>query len=1244
MVPYWWHRAVRRLSSTPIRRLSKRHAWPFCPHLEIFEDRVLPSTFLVTTSADAGPGSLRQALLDANASPGLDTIAFNIANGGVETIAPRSALPAIADPVLLDGTSQPGYAGTPLIMLTGANAGPNVVGLTISAGGCTIMGLVINGFSGRGMLLQGDGGDVIAGNYIGTDAAGFRAVMNGGDGIALLAPNNTIGGTAAGAGNLVSGNGGNGIYISSNGNLLQGNFIGTDQTGTRALANKGEGVLSMGGTGNTLGGTNPAARNLISGNALGGVGFVAGAANLVQGNFIGTSITGTTPVPNSRGGGVGIGRGSSFNTIGGAAPGAGNLISGNSGELSILADQNLIQGNKIGTDITGTHAIAGSGGIGIGGSHNTIGGTDAGAGNLISGNGYTGISILSVLTENPSNNLVQGNKIGTDITGTRVLSNNGGGVFLGNYTAHNTIGGVIPEARNLISGNLGIGVVLTGDLDAFNVVQGNYIGTDYTGTVSVPNLGGIQVALQRGDTIGGTVAGAGNLISGNQGFGIRITGEAKKTLVAGNWIGTDVSGRKPLQNDGDGVTIDSGLTDNNTVGGTTTGAGNLISGNAGAGVHFVAGHGNSIQGNLIGTDITGTAALGNAVGVQVDASAILTTIGGVGVGNLISGNTGFGIVIASSNIHILGNSIGTDATGTVPLGNRLAGILLVEGASDNTIGGTAPGAGNLISGNSGSGIAIDSGSGLDTVVQGNFIGTDRSGTRALGNGRDGVEVISGSIIHINGLQAPNLISGNALDGIFLGSSAGTNVTVAGGLIGTDITGTKALPNGNNGVSVFASNTTIGGMGANSRNLISGNTMDGVLVWGNRNSVAGNYIGTDSTGTAALGNQTGVLVSGSGNTIGGIAAGTGNLISGNGQDGLLLGILASQDQVQGNQIGTDITGTMSLPNGNYGVEMRGSSANTIGGSVSGAGNLISGNQMGGIAIGPDTFNDSSNSNLIQGNAIGTDVTGTGALPNGGNGIYVNGSDNTIGGTADGAGNLIAFSGNDGVLVDGGVGDAIFGNSIHSSTNLGIELINGGNNNQSFPVLTLAVSDGSSLTLQGSLSGAPSTTYTLQFFANSVCNPSGFGEGERLLGSLPVTTDGSGMADFMATFVIAVPVGQFLSATATDPGNNTSQFAQCGQVTAPQGPGGSGIAPRWMSLRERLFVEVDYHMATSPTLPSEWFPTQPPLPLSALALPPTERGSDLFFLILGQNRRKSTEPEPLWMARVGEQEALAPLMTR
>ena len=435
--------------------------------------------------------------------------------------------------------------------------------------------------------------------------------------------------------------------------------------------------------------------------------------------------------------------------------------------------------------------------------------------------------------------------------------------------------------------------------------------------------------------------------------------------------------------------------------------------------------------------------------------------------------------------------------------------------------------------------------GSNNVVQGNYIGTDLTGTVRAGNSI-GLSVM-GSNNRIGGTTAAerNLISGNDL-GVNLFSN---NNVMVGNYVGTDVTGAHALGNGL-GVNVAGANNLVGGTTAEARNLISGNDL-GIEFFNaygtsfvHSNRVQGNYIGTDVTGTHALFGFYGLTIrNGSDNLIGGADAGAGNLISGNLFTGLT--IASSGNLAQGNRIGTDVTGGLALANGLDGVQISSASNNLIGGTEPGAGNLISGNGRHGVFI---TNSDASGVNFVQGNLIGTDVTGAQALSNGRDGIHIDRSmNNTVGGEAPGASNFIAFNGNDGVLVDrnsgnGATGNAILGNAIFANANLGIELLHGANHDQAAPVITSATTDNTSITVTGTLTTTPNTTFTLEFFAS---DPSGLGQ--RFVGSVQVTTDADGNASFTLTFTVAVDPGWFLTATATDAANNTSRFSDPVELT-------------------------------------------------------------------------------------------------
>ncbi|HEX2897965.1 MAG TPA: dockerin type I domain-containing protein [candidate division Zixibacteria bacterium] len=421
---------------------------------------------------------------------------------------------------------------------------------------------------------------------------------------------------------------------------------------------------------------------------------------------------------------------------------------------------NVIQGNFIGTDATGTMSVFpfnNATGITSGSPNTTIGGLTPDSRNVISGQ-YRGIQIYG------SNCVIQGNFIGTDATGTLALTHgNTNGIRMDGAT-NITIGGTTAEARNIVSGN-GYGVVILGDAMLSVLVQGNFIGTDVTGTIGLSNLyEGILAGA--GVVIGGSTSGAGNVISNNGFNGLSI---ASNNLVQGNFIGTDATGVTNLGNGFNGIAMWS----NNTIGGTQPGAGNVISGNSGSGIHAVNGSGNLVQGNFIGTNVSGNSDLGNGGSGLYFLVAPNNTVGGTDASarNLISGNGRSGIEIIGSGGNVIqGNFIGTDASGTASIGNsggfEISGGVYID-APGNIVGGLILGSGNLISGNNGSGVVISGSSAVGNLVQGNLIGTDISGTIDLGNSQNGVFIFDGYGNSIGGLEngARNIIAFNKAVGV-----------------------------------------------------------------------------------------------------------------------------------------------------------------------------------------------------------------------------------------------------------------------------------------------------------------------------------------------------------------------------------------------------------------------------------------------------------------------------------------------
>ena len=470
------------------------------------------------------------------------------------------------------------------------------------------------------------------------------------------------------------------------------------------------------------------------------------------------------------------------------------------------------------------------------------------------------------------------------------------------------------------------------------------------------------------------------------------------------------------------------------------------------------------------------------------------------------------------------------------------------------------------------GINITGSDATGNVVTGCYVGTNGVTTASNPYANDwGIRLdnaddnrIGTNADDLNDAAEANVISGNLSSGIRVVNDS-TGNTIAGNYIGTNADGSAPLLAGGTsgmGISFWRqfsnepSANTVGGTHPAARNIISGHNDAGIDLYGwSHVLIQGNLIGTDATGTNAIGNEDGVNLHAGAkfNQIGGTAPGAGNLISGNDVAGIRFTHATSGNNVvEGNLIGTDQTGFQPLGN-NTGITFNLSNDNTIGGTAANAGNIISGNRLHGIR-----FGNTTGGNDVLGNDIGTTSDGVTALGNGGHGVSIYISSNVlVGGSALGAANVIAFNSGDGVRVEGDPGDInnrISSNSIHSNAGLGINLgtdavtpndpddvDTGPNGLQNYPEIAVAASVGGSTTLEGTLNSTADTTLTLEFFANLAADPSGHGEGQTLIGSALVTTDSSGDATFSVVFTPALTAGQWITATATDPTGNTSEFS-------------------------------------------------------------------------------------------------------
>ncbi|HJQ36218.1 MAG TPA: right-handed parallel beta-helix repeat-containing protein [Thermoanaerobaculia bacterium] len=470
---------------------------------------LLAATFIVTTTADSGLGSLDQVILDANANSGLDTIHFNIAGGGPQVIT-TGALPIITDPVVIDGTTQPGYAGTPIITLDGNDTIGGELRIQ-SSSPSTIRGLAIVDMLGTGVRVE-NGGATIRDNYIGVNATGLVADGNASHGIEVR-PN--VDGVVI-LGNVVSGNNGHGIFFvtapdvaAPDNNIVQGNVIGLDAPGTNDLGNLLSGI-ALGGNNNQIGGPAAGEGNVISGN--GGTGITVGASgsavtlavgNRIQGNRIGTNQAGTAAVPNSFLAGIALFGPDQTNI-------SGNVISGNAGhglfivpgssDTARVTTNTVITGNLIGTNVNGTAPLGNAlNGILLGMATNTVIGS-ATAGNVISGNGASGIFLSEAFGGTVSGTVVQGNRIGTDNAGTAAIPNADAGITIGTTTnsaliTGNTIGGTGAGEGNRIWFNLEDGIAVLGG--AGNRILGNLI--DQNGELGIDLAGDGVTANDAGD-------------------------------------------------------------------------------------------------------------------------------------------------------------------------------------------------------------------------------------------------------------------------------------------------------------------------------------------------------------------------------------------------------------------------------------------------------------------------------------------------------------------------------------------------------------------------------------------------------------------------------------------------------------------------------------------------------------------------------------------------------------------------
>jgi gliding motility-associated-like protein len=957
----------------------------------------------VTSNADAGAGTLREAITNSNLSAGVpDIIDFSMLAAGSQTITLLTSLPNISDPAVIDGTTAVNWSlGNPTIEINGNG----LVGacLTIDAGGkgSTIKSLVLNRALFTQVYFFQSKLNKVVGCFIGTDKAGLTAqpavvlgvtkTVNGIFGES--ADSNTIGGLTPVERNIISGNTQNGIeFTTSNGNKIFGNYIGVDKNGFLPLGNVQKGIsIHNNSNANSIGDGSIGGRNIICNNLIMGIHFFSSSSsNLIQGNFIGLNRNNSAG-PNKTG--IQI-EGGSSNFVGGATVNLRNIISSNTNEGIYMVQSstlNTIQNNFIGVDSSGLLRRTNNNGlIIIGCTNNSL------ISNVISGNKGQGIMIQDVST----GNTIQSNIIGLGKDGTTAIPDSGVGIYLLNACSLNTIGGNRAQ-RNIICSNISEGIKIENSSNN-NTITGNFIGVDANNNAKGNIQNGIYCINSCLNTIIGGAGSLRNVISNNIGMGIKLEVSSNSTSILGNYIGVDSTGLNAMGNQhGVWVLGSNGTTVQNAV----------ISGNKDAGIRVENSSRNTvITGNIIGLGVDGTTAIGNkGNGMYFFSKCSNNKIGGLALAqrNIISANINIGIFLENGcdTNSIINNYIGLDISGNNNRGNgsgiQLNGINLTQ--IQNCV----------ISGNKRPGIdlAFDGakiGTNNTTIV-GNIIGLTADKSTVVSNGGNGIQNtnVKNTIIGGPNKGDGNFISGNGYD-------AGAALTLGNRASGISMTGSNNIQVLNNVIG-FAINTT-----TKDTIVAAGNSDYG--IWDNRSTnltFTGNVIGNNGQGTLSIGGL------GSGiNITGPVTAAT----------------------IKGNTIGLDVKGNPA-GNYNYGIFLNDTASNVaIGGTAITDGNIISGNLKSGICL------NKASTNTIYGNYIGTDKAGV-AKGNKENGILISNSSsgNIIGGFAANMPNQIANNSFNGINIPDAASNnnSIHQNSIYCNTLRGIELNGLGNNNYPAP---------------------------------------------------------------------------------------------------------------------------------------------------------------------------------------------------
>jgi hypothetical protein len=772
---------------------------------------------------------------------------------------------------------------------------------------------------------------------------------------------------------------------------------------------------------------------------------VTGTNHTIAGNYIGVDQSGTLARPNA-GDGVYIGPNTSGMIVGGPSTASRNLVSANTGSgIHYEGSVNgTIRNNVVGLDSSGLFALGQTG-------HGIL--LSPGANGIVVDSNWSADNLSGIKVQGASDAVLTGNVVGLSMNGAHAIGNSEGGIWLAgdNGTRVGTNGDGVNDVaeRNVVSGNHYANVRLSGSISS--KIAGNYIGLGISGVPlvgAVPSGSGLDIRNSLYTVVGTDGSNDAfnsferNVISGNSDKGIWVVGDSQGAVIAGNWIGLGPNGQSEgAYGNGHGVFLDEGPTDN-LIG--TDGDGvadeverNVISNHWHDGILLLAAHGNTIRGNYVGTDPTGSIAVPNVdSGIRLDVANENEVSD-----NLISGNSAVGLKLRQVNSAVVrGNRIGTTADGLSALPNSFQSVV-IDQSDEVVVGGASETDRNIIAYSKASGILITNGGSQGTRIQGNYIGLNASGLTDAGNARFGIEVVDSPSVTIGGAVSGegNLISGNDLGGVAMLGSSTLYGAIHGNWIGLDKSGLAAIPNQSFGIFVGAGSlvgaplvgaarhTLIGSSSPGGRNVISGNEGPGIWIGGSGasvNTIAGNYIGTNVLGLGSVPNTHGILLSNGadGNMIGGSLPGNRNVISGNSQSGVYAqGLFPLENYVQNNWIGLDSTGSTPLANSRYGVELV---------SVEGfwlLDNVVSGNSLGGILL------QNTTRTWLEGNSVGTNASGLQAVGNGTTAspadgvLLLDSSNNRVGGPDPAQKNVLSGNSGSGMRISGSsTANAVEGN--------------------------------------------------------------------------------------------------------------------------------------------------------------------------------------------------------------------------